>query len=135
MFKHRASIGVRKDVVPTFSAKPTPICQRTRPFFRTRHAPFGRIVASKQGFTKYQSEHRVCRPAFPTERHLSSLNSSMDAVFLNHFKELVVIAVIHRDPNDNRPAMVQRFLQDGTYLIRSPDHPPGCTESLGIFKQ
>jgi hypothetical protein len=49
----------------------------------------------------------------------SSLHGSMDAVFLNHFEELVVIAVIHRKPNDNRAAMVQRFLQDRSYLIRS----------------
>jgi len=28
-------------------------------------------------------------------------------------------------------SMVQRFLQDRSYLIRSPDRPAGCTEDLG----
>jgi hypothetical protein len=41
----------------------------------------------------------------------------MDTVFLNHFEELMVVAVIDMDPDDYRACMVQRFLHNRSYLV------------------
>ena len=63
------------------------------------------------------------------------LNDSMDTVFFNHFKELMVIAVINMNPDNYQACMVQRFLHHGSYLGGSSDHLASSSESLSVFDQ
>src|ERR1700757_1281618 len=56
----------------------------------------------------------------------------VDAVFVEHLEERMIVAIVHMDSDDYRPLRVKGLLHDRSDIVRLVDHETRRSERLGI---